>query len=318
MQSINFNSDWYKLDPLACIWTMSGPEYDKALEYWKYQCSTRLGFVTQNIVTVAQTVDTWIANQKADPNYAFKSAEAYRIAFEKVVNDAVAGYLRTYSYQAASEKFTAPKPTVQMSAVDTFYGSPFFDAYFNAPADALKDPALRLFVSTPYFKGPGTYQIFTQDRRVVTVAVDKRPTNDVFFHVTAKHSGKGLNVSGGSTAAGAPVVQWPTSSVSHDNWRVEPTSDGHHLICTQHSVQTLNVPDNSTADGVQMVQWPWGGGAANEVWRFDYVGNGYFHIVSKLSGKLLGVKDGSTADGAPVVQMPDTGADHHKWKLSPI
>jgi hypothetical protein len=99
---------------------------------------------------------------------------------------------------------------------------------------------------------------------------------------------------------------------------VEPIGDGHHLICTQHSVQTLNVPDNSTADGVQMVQWPWGGGAANEVWRFDYVGNGYFHIVSKLSGKLLGVKDGSTADGAAIVQMPDTGADHHKWKLSPI
>lgn len=48
------------------------------------------------------------------------------------------------------------------------------------------------------------------------------------------------------------------------------------------------------------------------------LGDGYFHIVSKLSGKLLGVKDGSTADGAPVVQMPDTGADHHKWKLSPI
>lgn len=317
MQSINFNNEWYKLDPLACIWTMSGTEYDKASAYWKFQCTTRLGFATQDVAFVAQRVCPWIDRYKTDPYYAFKSAETYRTAFEQVVNDAVGLYLKAYSKPAASERFTAPKPTVQMSAVDTFVGSPFCDAYFDASAEALTYSALRLFVSTPLFKGPGTYQIVTQDRRVVTIAVDKRSTNDVFYTLAAKHSGKGLRVSNASVSPDAPIIQGPVYDGKDDNWLIDAKSDGHFVLAAQHSSMGLNVPGNSMEDGVQLIQWPCGGGA-NELWRFEYVGGGYYHIVAKHSGKLIGVKDGSTADGAPIVQMPNTNADHHKWKLIPV
>lgn len=72
----------------------------------------------------------------------------------------------------------------------------------------------------------------------------------------ARHSGKCMDVEGGSTASGARVLQWACHGGANQvfDWR-----DG--MLVARHSNQCLDFGGDAAADGTGLVQRPCKSGA---------------------------------------------------------
>lgn len=95
------------------------------------------------------------------------------------------------------------------------------------------------------------------------------------YYVTARHSGKCLDVTGGtgSTANGIPVQQWKCLGYGQSNqrWRLYPSADGGMTIylVAANSGKCLDVTGGTgaLADGVGVQQWQClGYGQSNQRW----------------------------------------------------
>jgi nucleoid-associated protein YgaU len=139
---------------------------------------------------------------------------------------------------------------------------------------------------------------------------------DGYYQIVAKHSGKVLDVKGGSTDNGADIIQYHSTGADNQLWQFVPASGGYYQITSKHSGKVLDVKGGSTQDGAQVVQYQPTGGD-NQLWNFVSVGGDYYQIVAKHSARLLDVKGVSRDDGALVTQYHATGADNQLWKLVP-
>ncbi|MEV4864635.1 RICIN domain-containing protein [Streptomyces ossamyceticus] len=139
------------------------------------------------------------------------------------------------------------------------------------------------------------------------------PSKNAFYKILNKNSGKAVDVSGGSTSAGANVIQWNDTGAQNQHWRWVPVGDGSYEIVNQTSGQLLDVTSGSTADGATVVQQPDNNGASQH-WTLVATGNGYYKIKNVNSGKLLAVSGSSTTAGAQLVQTTDTNAASQLWQ----
>jgi hypothetical protein len=139
------------------------------------------------------------------------------------------------------------------------------------------------------------------------------PSKNAFYKILNKNSGKAVDVSGGSTSAGASVIQWNDTGAQNQHWRWVPVGDGSYEIVNQTSGQLLDVTSGSTADGATVVQQPDNNGASQH-WTLVATGNGYYKIKNVNSGKLLAVSGSSTTAGAQLVQTTDTNAASQLWQ----
>ncbi|MEW2120563.1 RICIN domain-containing protein [Streptomyces sp. NPDC005474] len=135
------------------------------------------------------------------------------------------------------------------------------------------------------------------------------PAKNAFYKVLNKSGGKAIDVSGGSTSAGASIIQWTDTGAQNQHWRWVAVGDGSYEIVNQNSGQLLDVTSGSTADGATIVQQPDNNGASQH-WTLVANGNGYYKIKNVNSGKLLAT---STAN-AQLVQTTDTNADSQLWQ----
>ncbi len=121
--------------------------------------------------------------------------------------------------------------------------------------------------------------------------------------VVAVSSGQCVNISQGSSAQGAQIVQAVCDGQSDNSWTLAPIGSAYHLI-SKLSGQCLNVPNNSTDNGTQLIQWPCqDASATNDQWQVIAVGSSY-HIVSVLNGQCLNISGNSQTPGAAVIQWP--------------
>lgn len=139
------------------------------------------------------------------------------------------------------------------------------------------------------------------------------PVTNALYKVLNKNSGKAIDVSGGSTSAGANIIQWNDTGSQNQHWRWAAVGDGSYEIVNQNSGQLLDVANASTADNATVVQWTDDNGA-NQHWTLTAAGNGYYKIKNVKSGKLLAVSGSSTTAGAQLVQTTDTNADSQLWQ----
>jgi hypothetical protein len=139
------------------------------------------------------------------------------------------------------------------------------------------------------------------------------PSKNAFYKILNKNGGKAVDVSGGSTSAGASVIQWNDTGAQNQHWRWVPVGDGSYEIVNQTSGQLLDVTSGSTADGATVVQQPDNNGASQH-WTLVATGNGYYKIKNVNSGKLLAVSGSSTTAGAQLVQTTDTNAASQLWQ----
>ncbi|MGI8985147.1 MAG: RICIN domain-containing protein [Acidimicrobiales bacterium] len=130
--------------------------------------------------------------------------------------------------------------------------------------------------------------------------------------VVAAHSGQALDVSGISTVAGAPVIQWPPNGQPNQHWTFEPLGDGSYRIVAGHSGLVLDVFGASPAAGAQVIQWPWNGDT-NQRWRLEDVPGEGSRIVAVHSGMALDVTGASQQRGARMIQWPANGDANQRW-----
>jgi hypothetical protein len=116
-----------------------------------------------------------------------------------------------------------------------------------------------------------------------------------------------MDVSGGSTADGAAVVQWtPHLGGNQLFWLnyVKRTAPPFNVIeiATAHSGKVLDIEGGSKEQGARLVQWGRHGGA-NQLFRISPF-KGRYLIMPLHSDKHLHVAGGSKAAGAAIVQGP--------------
>lgn len=135
------------------------------------------------------------------------------------------------------------------------------------------------------------------------------------YQITARHSGKALDVASSSTADGANVQQYTYSGGNNQKWTIQSVGSGQYSIRAVHSGKALDVSGNSTADGGDINQWTYSGGN-NQKWRIESVSLGYYRIVSVNSGKCVDVVGASTANGAAINQYTCSGATNQSFQLT--
>ncbi|MFF6883626.1 RICIN domain-containing protein [Streptomyces sp. NPDC012421] len=140
-------------------------------------------------------------------------------------------------------------------------------------------------------------------------------TGDGHHTLVNSASGKLLDVSGESTADGAPVGVYRPTTGANQSWTLRSlAADTWTPLRMRHSGKCLDVTGASTADGAQVVQYTCGG-ATNQQWSLRPAGGGYVNVVARHSGKCLDVTGQSTADGAIAFQYACNGGDNQQWSV---
>lgn len=146
---------------------------------------------------------------------------------------------------------------------------------------------------------------------------------DGLYKLTARHSGKALQVNGGlgATADGVVVEQGTYSGATSQQWQLTNTDGGYCKLTARHSGKALDVNGGpgATDNGASVLQWQYGGGT-NQQWQVTSIGDGYYKVTARHSGKALDVAGGpgATADGTPVHQWDYVGGTNQQWLIEPV
>jgi hypothetical protein len=156
--------------------------------------------------------------------------------------------------------------------------------------------------------GPGS--------RRVTTPIPALSVTSGTYKVTARHSGKVLDVSGVSYNSGAVVHQWTYGGGNNQKWRVDNLGNGEYRFLAVHSGKALDVRSSGTTNGTPVQQWDWNGTNAQR-FRIEPVGDGYYRVINVNSGKALDVNGGPSATGNGVqVQIWDyVGGTNQQWSF---
>lgn len=137
------------------------------------------------------------------------------------------------------------------------------------------------------------------------------------YKITAKHSGKVLDVTGASTEDGALIQQWTYRDTAHKKFRVESVGGGYYKLTAVHSGKVLDVKGNSVEKGGVLHQWTWRG-SDNQLFKIEGIGNGYNKIINKNSGLALDVAGISSNDGAGIIQWSWNNTENQMWKFEEV
>ena len=145
---------------------------------------------------------------------------------------------------------------------------------------------------------------------------------DGAYSLTDDHSSLVMDVAGGSTAAGSPIVQEQAQSQDPtQRWKLTLVSGNVYTVTNGADGDCLEVPGSSTAQGTQLDQAACDGGA-NQRWALDSTG-GYgsatdasFTLVNLGSGWCADVSGQSASAGAAVIQWSGNGGDNQVWNLT--
>ncbi len=170
---------------------------------------------------------------------------------------------------------------------------------------------------SPNSSTPFPSQMLVDYVRVYQATTTPAFVNGGVYTLTAKCSGKVLDVLDVSTASGAKMQQWTNYTATNQRFRVEDMGGGYYKLTAMHSGLVLDVPSSSTATGVQLQQWTSNGTDAQR-WKIVEAGGGYYKLISKVSGLAMDVASSSTADGAAVQQWTDNGSDAQKWLFTRV
>ncbi len=134
------------------------------------------------------------------------------------------------------------------------------------------------------------------------------------YKIVNAHSGQALDASGGQTADGTPVIQWPDNGGSHQQWTLARNGDGYYTVTGAASLKPLTVPGATTWPGTQLGLWSTNGGPEQQ-WVIAPANNGTYTVESRVNGYALDVRGASTAGGASVDQYVTTGGTNQQWRL---
>lgn len=137
------------------------------------------------------------------------------------------------------------------------------------------------------------------------------------YTLTAKCSGKVLDVAEVSLEDGAKMHQWTNYNASNQQFRVDYMGDGYYKLTAMHSGKVLDVPYGAPTVGLQLQQC-FNNDSDAQRWRIIDVGGGYYKLINKASGLVMDVAGASTENGAAVQQWTDNGTDAQKWYFTRV
>jgi Ricin-type beta-trefoil lectin domain-like/Galactocerebrosidase, C-terminal lectin domain len=137
------------------------------------------------------------------------------------------------------------------------------------------------------------------------------------YNIVSANSGDLLDASGAGTTDGTPIVQWPATGGTNQQWTLTRNSDGYYTITGVGSGKALDIPNVTTWPGAQLDLWDANGGA-NQQWLIAPFGNGTYTIEARSDGYRLDVAGASTSSGAVIDQWPANGGTNQLWELTPV
>ena len=208
----------------------------------------------------------------------------------------------------ASGTVSAPGTGTWHNLALTFQGSKITAAVDGVTVGSVTDSS---YPTGQVGLGVDGYQTDEFDNLSIT-PVDSAPVADT-YQLLNRNSGLALAVAGGSTSAGALVVQSPAAVTTGQQWQLTSTN-GQVTLVNAASGLALDVPGASTAQGVQLDQATKSGGA-NQQWTVNSNSAGYYTLQNAGSGLLADVSGNSTSSGAQVIQWPANGGANQQWEL---
>ena len=140
-------------------------------------------------------------------------------------------------------------------------------------------------------------------------------TAHTYYQIVNRNSGLVMDVSGGSTNAGAQVIQWTNHSGLNQQWSLVPDGNNYQ-IKNRNSGLVLDVFGGSKNAGANVIQWTNHNGL-NQQW-FLVPDGGYDLIVNVNSFLVADVSGGSTNAGAHVIQWTFHNGLNQQWELVPV
>jgi len=137
------------------------------------------------------------------------------------------------------------------------------------------------------------------------------------YKISAKHSGKVLDVYGGYKSDKANVYQFDWHGGDNQIWLLELQNDGYYKITSKNSGKVLDVKDASNSNSANIYQYYWHG-ADCQRWRIESLNNGYYKVSAKHSGKVFDIEGASTSNSANLKQYDWHGGDNQQWKFELI
>ncbi len=131
------------------------------------------------------------------------------------------------------------------------------------------------------------------------------------YRVTARHSGKVMDVISASTANNAEIKQWTWNGGGNQRWQFQDAGGGYYRVVNVNSGKCLDVVSGSTADGANVIQYTCGSGS-NQQWQWRATGS-YFQLVARHSGKCLDVVGSGTGDGTDIQQYTCGSGTNQQW-----
>ena len=122
--------------------------------------------------------------------------------------------------------------------------------------------------------------------------------------ITNNHSGKALDIPGGTFDHGERLIQWEKNKRFNQRWRWEPHNGGYLLVSVLTG-QCVDIAGESKDLYSKVVQWDRTGGS-NQLWRPVPCGPDLWRINSlHAEGQGLGIKDHSYDDGGELETNSD-------------
>ena len=137
--------------------------------------------------------------------------------------------------------------------------------------------------------------------------------------IANQNGGNCADVSGGSTADGARLVQWSCHGGANQAFAFTPVSgaSGQYTIGTAAG-KCVDVSGISTADNAAIHQWSCHGGD-NQKWQLVPVNvagtDKTFNLRAVHSSKCIVPSGGSSASNAALVQLPCNSASSRVWRI---
>ncbi|MCR3750435.1 RICIN domain-containing protein [Lentzea californiensis] len=142
------------------------------------------------------------------------------------------------------------------------------------------------------------------------------PPVATFYRITARHSGKAMDVQQPNTDNSARVGQYTYSGNAWQQWEFRDAGSGYWRIVSRHSGKCLDVTSASTSDGAELVQYTCGSGANQQ---FQMVAGGsHFQLRARHSNKCVDVPAASTVDGAILKQYTCNTGTNQQWSRTPV
>jgi hypothetical protein len=135
------------------------------------------------------------------------------------------------------------------------------------------------------------------------------------YRIVARHSGKGLDVSGLGRVDGSNVDQWSYWGGENQKWIVTHLGNNQYSVVGAQSGKALDVYGGGGANGTNVIIWTYSG-AANQKWTISATSGGYYRLTPTNAPTMcLDVNGVSTADGANVQIWTYGGGNNQQWAL---